>query len=87
MTDAQIDRIVAGDTSFGVIPVLLAKTVMDAVGPKAAPPPARRRRRPPPPPPPPPPLPPPGPSGLHLALVAFCALGVGLGAGYWTGSR
>lgn len=80
MTNAQIDRVLAGDPSFGVVPLVFAKAVKGAVDRRAqaeapsspvvvvAPPPA-------------------GPGAATFALVSLVALGAGFGVGYMVGRR
>lgn len=81
MTNAQIDRVLAGDPSFGVVPLVFAKAVKGAVDKRAQ---AEA--------PPSPPVvvvapPPAGPSAATFALVSLVALGAGFGVGYMVGRR
>lgn len=73
MTNAQIDRLLAGDPSFGVVPLMVAKVAKDVAGRKAPPPVVV---------PPPPALDP-----IPFVLVSIFALGAGLGVGYMVGRR
>ena len=73
MTNEQIDRLLEGDPSFGVVPLIAAKA-MKMVGKKEPAPVA------------PiivvaPPAPPPNPSAGLLPLFAVALLGLGAGAG------
>ena len=85
MTNRQIDRLLDGDPSFGVVPLIAAKA-MKMVGKKEPAPVA-------PiivvaPPPPPPPLPSPQGAGLlPLFAVALLGLGAGAGIGYMFSRR
>lgn len=82
MTNAQIDRVLAGDPSFGVVPLIFAKAVKGAAGKRAqeeAPPPAPIVVVPPP--------APAGPGAGMFALVSLLALGAGVGVGYMVGRR
>ena len=81
MTNAQIDRVLAGDPSFGVVPLIFAKAVKGAAGKRTqeAAPPAPIIVVPPP--------APAGPGAGMFALVSLFALGAGVGVGYMVGRR
>lgn len=74
MTDAQIDRLLAGDPSFGIVPLVVAKVAKDVASRKD----------------PPPVVVAPSSAPLDpalLVLVSILALGAGVGAGYMVGRR
>jgi hypothetical protein len=75
MTNEQIDRLLDGDPSFGVVPLIAAKA-MQMAGKKEPAPVAPIIVVAPPPPPPPPP-----PSAGLLPVLAVSLLGLGAGAG------
>ena len=82
MTDAQIDRVLAGDPSFGVVPLIFAKVAKGAAGQRAQPDASTS--------PPVVVVPPPAPAvagATTFALVSLLALGAGFSMGYMVGRR
>lgn len=79
MTDAQIDRLLAGDPSFGIVPLVVAKVAKDVASRKDPPPVVVA--------PSPAPLDPAPLDPALLVLVSILALGAGVGAGYMVGRR
>ena len=83
MTNKQIDRLLDGDSSFGVVPLIAAKA-MQMVGKKEPAPVAPIIVVAPPPPPPPSPQ---GAGLLPLLAVSLLGLGAGAGIGYMFSQR
>ena len=81
MTDRQIDRLLNGDPSFGIVPLVAAKAIRDVVAKKESPPAAAVIVV------PPPPSQPQGAGLFPLLAVSLLGLGAGAGIGYMFSRR